>query len=1117
MKNGTLRKLLAMLVALGVLLSMAPTALMEVGDDPIEEIIFEEIPEDSTEDAYVEDTEDADEEYVLVEQDSPSQEEIWTDFESSEAPSEAVEEDGSGDDGAPSPADAGALAALSYARIAEAVTLGDADGARWTLEAGFVALVLEARPDDARIAFATADGVREENVPLAALCPMTAEETDAFMDALFLSDGVTAYQDDPDYPLMFAAAVQAPDAPSDDIPVEEESTGTEEDPEAEKDPETEDPEAEKDPEAEQPNAESDPDSEGEPEDPADPDAGSDDEESAEGQEASEDAEDEGEDADGNADEAEDETEGEEEDDADALVVTSDEEDGEEAIEAPVETDALELDEIAAEAPALAEEPLADGEEVYALDTYEETVFLDDDYDNEAMFAEYANGIFYSERREALYSTKAREKLSGYNCTIYDILKAEISNIALGKRTSSAISISAGRILPKSNYTASELGVRPSFDSNGKLTASTVSAMSDAFHYRILPLTDICSAIYFDCPFEFYWIDLVRYQRPTIYWPSALIHSNPSNGSCWLAIDLSSSMTFSYSVMEEYRLNGSNTQVNPARVNSAINAANNAKAIVRKYADYSDYAKLYAYAAEIGYRTDYNTPASRDNWNYSNQQPWQLIWVFDDNLSNQVVCRGYAVAFQYLCDLSTFSDGTRSWVVNGYVEHDTSRGHAWNIIRMDDGQNYVIDPTWMDGDEPFSRPDSNILNWINNEKGGLFLVGASGSVNGGYSLYYRTTSQTTWRAYYNETLRAYSTSDLTLSSNRKYVPHGFMKIGGKTYYFNNGKYITNSTVTIGGKQYKFGSNGAMTSWRTGSQNVNGKSVYFDSNGLHVTHSLAKDMGTAATCTRSGKTTGYHCTVCGKVTTRQTTIPARGHSATTLRGYAATCTSPGRTNGSKCASCGMILTAQRTIPARGHSPVTVRGGVGYTNGTKCASCGVWLSAPQPTLRTINVPRLGRNGTVTVSLGESLFINPSFAPARGLTVKRYTYRTGMLSFSSVNGSTVVTALREGKVKLKIFTNKKRKKATVTLRIVNPNKPSRVRIAPYGTVTLRVGQTTQLAAALTPTSARTTLSWRSSKSRVATVDGNGVVHALKKGKTRITVRTANRKKSTITVKVVN
>lgn len=53
---------------------------------------------------------------------------------------------------------------------------------------------------------------------------------------------------------------------------------------------------------------------------------------------------------------------------------------------------------------------------------------------------------------------------------------------------------------------------------------------------------------------------------------------------------------------------------------------------------------------------------------------ELIWVFDGDSSTNVVCEGYAKAFQYLCDLSgayTFWSDSNEIVIYTYYEDTVS--------------------------------------------------------------------------------------------------------------------------------------------------------------------------------------------------------------------------------------------------------------------------------------------------------------------------------------------------------------------------------------------------------------------------------------------------------------
>lgn len=159
---------------------------------------------------------------------------------------------------------------------------------------------------------------------------------------------------------------------------------------------------------------------------------------------------------------------------------------------------------------------------------------------------------------------------------------------------------------------------------------------------------------------------------------------------------------------------------------------------------------------------------------------------------------------------------------------------------------------------------------------------------------------------------------------------------------------------------------------------------------TSHTPVTDPAVAATCTRSGKTQGSHCKVCGTVITAQKTVPATEHQHTQIRnaksatclseGYtgdkycsdcgvkisagtkisksghkavtdpavAATCTRSGKTQGSHCSVCGKVITAQRAISATGHRHTELRNAraatassYGYTGDTYCKDCGAKIS--------------------------------------------------------------------------------------------------------------------------------------------------------------------------------
>ncbi len=893
------------------------------------------------------------------------------------------------------------------------------------------------------------------------------------------------------------------------------------------------------------------------------------------------------------------------------------------------------------APAGVEE-LPDGtlvclpaEEYYVMD-------VGTDLTDEDLFAGYANRLFYGQQNVLMATMNAGEQLTGQNRTIYDAIKPEILKVADGSRASTEFGVPIVQLIGKTRASATELGVPLAYDANGKLTEACVNSLWAAFYGQFqFEVSRISTALWYDCTYEMYWFN--RYQNGLGYQPPRVsLRYDSALGDYVVSAADDAAYMFRFSVLNEF---ASDTYaVDAAKAQAPRNAAAKAKAIVKQYTNCSDYAKLYAYVAEICRLASYNTPASRPGWDMSQQTPWKLIWVFDGDPNTTVVCEGYTQAFQYLCELSDFDSGVRCYTVDGFA----NESHAWNLVRMGDGKNYVVDVTWTDGSwaDGLSSPIGGLAEAISGDSNArLFLVGGAGSAKGGYTIRYRAGSDAGYRTYSENTLAAYPEDMLTVAGD-KYVPTGLMRIAGSTYYFDeSGRYITGNK-TIDGLVYSFGSDGRLTSVvGTGWQTIDGKKYFFDENGnLHTEHtvepiagkaatcttegytegkrcsvcktvleepatipalghlwgepsytwaednsratatrtcvhnqehiqtvtvnttsmvtraatceekgqttytanflsdsfttrtrtvdniparghSVTLDPGYPATCTENGLTDGSHCGVCNKVFSQQQVIPARGHSVTLIPGYPATCTADGLTDGSYCTVCSTVFQAQTPIPATDHTPVADPGYPaalhveGRTDGSHCAVCGAVLVAQQPIpaleYEQIVLTRFKSNGTITLSKGDVRRIVPAFATDAGLTVTGY--KSSKPAAVSIDGNGVLTCNAEGKAKITVTTNNRRKKATLTIKVVDPYKPTGIAIAQGKSVTLLVGQTLQLGVGLAPQSAQTTLTWTSNKPKVATVDPNGLVTPQGEGKAKITVRTHNKKKATITVRVVD
>ena len=192
-----------------------------------------------------------------------------------------------------------------------------------------------------------------------------------------------------------------------------------------------------------------------------------------------------------------------------------------------------------------------------------------------------------------------------------------------------------------------------------------------------------------------------------------------------------------------------------------------------------------------------------------------------------------------------------------------------------------------------------------------------------------------------------------------------------------------------------------------------------------------------------------------------------------------------------------------------------GNGVSTITVTASNGVRTSVQVDSVDTTiaRSVKLSASGTVTVNVGETLQLAATTDPAPA--AKALTWKSSRTKYAAVDGNGCVTGIAPGTAKITVMTSN-RKRATVTVKVLDPHAPAGVAFAEKGPITLHVGETLKLTPVLSPASARTTYLWTSSKKCVAQVD-NGVVTALKKGKAKITVKTANKKRSTIVVKVID
>ena len=330
-----------------------------------------------------------------------------------------------------------------------------------------------------------------------------------------------------------------------------------------------------------------------------------------------------------------------------------------------------------------------------------------------LLQEYLSRLFYPETRSvstekklANYGTSATSRMTNKEKKLYTLLKNRIKKIASGKISSTAIPVIDG---------------------------SLIRSLSQSGFERIV------NYLMVDCPYELYWFDKTK---------------GVSIGSGLISY-------IKFSVASDYQ--GANEySVNSMDVKRAKKAIANAKSIIQKNEKKSDFQKLEAYKNAICRLVEYNDlAASMLTYSGIGIDPWQLVNVFDGDASTNVVCEGYAKAFQYLCDNTAFMGNIKCRIVTGdfsstVSNYTVSSGpHMWNVVKMDDGRNYMVDLTNIDGEDEIADR--------------LFLTGTQGSIDGGY-LFTVTQNGNTYYIRYrydSDTLSIFQNDMIALSSRASY--------------------------------------------------------------------------------------------------------------------------------------------------------------------------------------------------------------------------------------------------------------------------------------------------------------------------------------------------------------
>ena len=160
------------------------------------------------------------------------------------------------------------------------------------------------------------------------------------------------------------------------------------------------------------------------------------------------------------------------------------------------------------------------------------------------------------------------------------------------------------------------------------------------------------------------------------------------------------------------------------------------------------------------------------------------------------------------------------------------------------------------------------------------------------------------------------------------------------------------------------------------------------------------------------------------------------------------------------------------------------------------------------------LSKSGTVKVYRNATLKLSATLSPSNAMSSLKW--KSSKKKVATVDAKGVVHPKKNGTTVISV-TTENGKSASVKVKVVNPPKPKKVTLNKSGTIRLNIGETLQLTGTVTPAAATQTLTWKTSRKKVATVSKKGLVKAKKAGTAIITARAVNGKKAKIKVVVVD
>ena len=298
----------------------------------------------------------------------------------------------------------------------------------------------------------------------------------------------------------------------------------------------------------------------------------------------------------------------------------------------------------------------------------------------------------TEMRGEYKAIHANDSVAGLN---------ELEHVLYNELKTFAVSVTNGDV--SSTYFEVEINA-----SDFSWADSALRVMVEEFDFN-----HIQKCLYCDCPYDMFWFDKTVGQQYDLS-----VNETPSG-------EIKSIFLMClFPVSKDYQpLDATDCySVSVEAITRAHDAALVAKLIVAEYESKSDWGKLVGYAKEIVELTEYNTRVLNEEDELYGD-PFQLLYVFDRNANTNVVCEGYAKAFKYLCDLSSFEKDVQCYTLSG-------DSHMWNVVDVD-GKNYFVDLTAYD---TYKCDDCLLVGGTSTDGGKTFTVACKSGHSFTYAYY-----------------------------------------------------------------------------------------------------------------------------------------------------------------------------------------------------------------------------------------------------------------------------------------------------------------------------------------------------------------------------------------------